>query len=309
MVHHAKNEHVNIFTIYALSVCFIITFSLNRFIQEHTPKKTKTEEKVERVVSSEIFDKTVFSNVHVEGKAYVVYDLLNHEVIASKNETTILPLASLTKLMTAISATLHKPKSEKIIVTSKHIDGGYDLGLKKNQTWSLNELLKYTLVFSSNDGAEIIASSFGSTDLFLQQMNSDAKNLGLNFIFTNPAGLDVKGNIGGRGDVLDVAKMLGIARKQIPDVLDATTKKRQTVIANGERISGIPNTNQAIETLPGAEGSKTGFTDLAGGNLGVIVDISVGHPVAIVVLGSTREGRFHDVDVLYTTLRKSLKSN
>ena len=111
------------------------------------------------------------------------------------------------------------------------------------------------------------------------------------------------------GLTLDMAKLLGVARKQIPEILDATTKKRQTVTASGGKISGIPNTNQAIETLPGAEASKTGFTDLAGGNLGVIVDISIGHPVAIVVLGSTREGRFRDVALLYTTLQKSLTSS
>ena len=45
---------------------------------------------------------------------------------------------------------------------------------------------------------------------------------------------------------------------------------------------------------------------MAGGNLGVIVDISVGHPVVIVVLGSTREGRFKDMSILYKALRLSM---
>ena len=74
-----------------------------------------------------------------------------------------------------------------------------------------------------------------------------------------------------------------------------------------EKIVGIPNTNQSIEELFGAEGSKTGFTDIAGGNLGVIVDITVGHPVVLVVLGSSREGRFKDIATLYTALQKSLE--
>ena len=76
--------------------------------------------------------------------------------------------------------------------------------------------------------------------------------------------------------------------------------------ANSGAISGIPNTNQDIETISGAEASKTGYTDMAGGNLGIIVDISVGHPVVIVVLGSTREGRFKDMDTLYKALKASL---
>ena len=210
--------------------------------------------------------------------------------------------------MTAVSATLHKPKDTKVTVNKDSIEDSYDLGLKNNQVWSLDELLKYTLIFSSNDGAEIIADSFGSKSIFVTQMNNDAKKLGLNLVFTDPAGRDVDGNIGGKGTVLEVAKLFGIARKMIPDILDATTKKRQTVVASNGKVSGIPNTNQHIEDLSGAEASKTGYTDLAGGNLGVVVDVSIGRPIVIVVLGSTKEGRFRDMSLLYTALRKSLSN-
>jgi D-alanyl-D-alanine carboxypeptidase len=208
--------------------------------------------------------------------------------------------------MMAISATLHKSKDEKVTVTRNSIEDGYDLGLKEKQVWKLSELLKYTLVFSSNDGAEIVADSFGGKDIFVKQMNEDAQVLGLELHFTDPAGRDLGGNIGGKGTVLEAAKLFSVARKIIPEILDSTTKKRETVSASSGRISGVPNTNQAIETLPGAEASKTGYTDMAGGNLGVVVDISIGRPVVIVVLGSTREGRFRDMSILYNALRKSI---
>ena len=206
-----------------------------------------------------------------------------------------------------MSAALHRPLKEKIVISAGSIEDGYDLGLKNKQVWALSELLKYTLVFSSNDGAEAVADSFGSKEIFIQQMNNDAKTLGLDLVFTDPAGRDVHGAVGGQGTVIDVARLFAIARKNIPEVMDATTKKRQTVVTSSGKISGIPNTNQDIETLSGAEASKTGYTDMAGGNLGVIVDISVGHPVVIVVLGSTREGRFRDMDVLYKALRISIE--
>jgi D-alanyl-D-alanine carboxypeptidase len=65
---------------------------------------------------------------------------------------------------------------------------------------------------------------------------------------------------------------------------------------------GIPhtfaNTNQDVEHIPNLLLSKTGFTDLAGGNLVVVYDAGINHPVAIVVLGSTEEGRFTDVKTL-----------
>jgi D-alanyl-D-alanine carboxypeptidase (penicillin-binding protein 5/6) len=247
--------------------------------------------------------------VHIEGKAYVVYDLLDNRVIAGKAQTAILPLASITKVMTAVSSTLHKDKNATITISPKSIEDGYDLGLKNNQVWSLRELLKYTLIFSSNDGAEAVADSFGSKEVFVTQMNNDAKGLGLSVTFTDPAGRDLHGNIGGKGTALDVAKLFFIARQKIPEILDATTKKRATLSTSSGKVSGIPNTNQEIEDLSGAEASKTGYTDMAGGNLGVIVDVTVGHPVAIIVLGSTREGRFKDMGILYTALRRSVEKS
>jgi D-alanyl-D-alanine carboxypeptidase len=140
-------------------------------------------------------------------------------------------------------------------------------------------------------------------------MNTDAKNLGLSLSFTDPAGRDLQGKIGGSGNALDVARLFEIARKNIPEIMDATTKKRQTMIASSGKVSGIPNTNQSVQSYPGIEGSKTGYTDLAGGNLGVVIDVALGHPVVIVVLGSTREGRFEDMNTLYTALIKSMHRN
>lgn len=303
-----KNVKIDVFIIYGLSVCIIFLMVVINFL--HVYKKVvRKENQTTAIVPTVLFDKNAFNSVQVDAKAFIVYDIINQEVIASKNETDLLPLASITKIMMAVSSTLHKDKDEKLTITPNSIEDGYDLGLTKNQVWKLSELLKYTLVFSSNDGAEVVADSFGGKNIFVSQMNDDAKKLGLSLVFTDPAGRDIRGNIGGIGNVLEVAKLFEIARKNIPEILDATTKKRETVVANTGRISGVPNTNQAIETLPGAEASKTGYTDMAGGNLGVIVDILVGHPVVIVVLGSSKEGRFKDMETLYNTLRKSLNSN
>jgi D-alanyl-D-alanine carboxypeptidase len=303
-----KNVKIDIFIIYGLSVCIIFLMLVINFLHLYKSVVRKENQATNIVVPATLFDKSAFSSVRVDAKAFIVYDIMNHEVIASKNETDLLPLASITKIMMAVSSTLHKDKDEKLTITPKSIEDGYDLGLKQNQVWKLSELLKYTLVFSSNDGAEVVADSFGGKEIFVSQMNDDAKKLGLSLVFTDPAGRDVHGNIGGIGSVLEVAKLFEIARKNIPEILDSTTKKRETVLANTGRISGVPNTNQSIETLPGAEASKTGYTDMAGGNLGVIVDILVGRPVVIIVLGSSKEGRFKDMETLYNTLRISLNS-
>lgn len=310
MVRHTKKVDIDIFFIYGLSVCIVIILSLVNLVSPKPEEKTVTfqEGLLEREVPSrEFFNTGAFSNIEVQAKAYIIYDLKTNEVVASKNELSTLPLASITKVMMAVSATLHKDKNEKIVIRPESIEDGYDLGLTKNQSWTLGELLKYTLVFSSNDGAQAVADSFGGSNIFVAQMNADAKALGLASIFTDPAGRDVGSRLGGSGTALDVAKLLAVARKNIPELLDATNKKRSTVTANGGRLTGIPNTNQQVESLPGAEASKTGYTDLAGGNLAIIVDVTIGHPVVLVVLGSTKEGRFKDIDILYNALRHSVE--
>jgi len=316
MSNQKRHEHFDIFLAYGLSLFVIMLFFIARVkhisLPTYTfPSHTLTKSEPKALIETKnlvLFNMHAFDDVRIEGKAFVVYDLTTQQVIASKNETELLPLASITKVMTAVSSVLHASKDASVTISEKKSQEGYDLGLKNKQIWTLAELLKYTLVFSSNDGAETIASTFGGRSAFIKQMNDDAKTFNLNLTFTDPAGLDIGGSIGGKGTVIDTARLFGIARKNIPDILDATTKKRQTVIANSGRISGVPNTNQYIEDLPGAEASKTGYTDMAGGNLGVIVDISVGHPVVIVVLGSTKEGRFRDMDILYKALEKSIQT-
>lgn len=261
----------------------------------------------EQKVSS-MYNMESFMNIEVNAKAYVIYDIVDKKILASKNETTVLPLASLTKIMTAITALSHHDAKKPITISSAEIENGYDLGLKKNQVWTLEELLKYTLVFSSNDGAAIIANALGGRKAFVDQMNNDATLLGLSLYFNDPAGLDNGSILGGQGSAIQVAKLFAVARKRFPYVLDATTHNRATVTANTGKIRGIPNTNQRVEELLGAEASKTGFTDSAGGNLAVVVDITVGHPIVIVVLGSTHSGRFEDIEKLFKALKKSIQN-
>ena len=66
------------------------------------------------------------------------------------------------------------------------------------------------------------------------------------------------------------------------------------------------NTNDAQGAIPGLIMGKTGLTDLAGGNLAVVFDVGLAHPMVAVVLGSTESGRFEDVQKLVVAARKAL---
>jgi D-alanyl-D-alanine carboxypeptidase len=306
MIRHSKHHHIDIAFVYGLAVISVLALSnVERMVTR--VQETILPMHTQHVETSPLFKSEAFSHVVVKGKAYVVYDIVDEKVIAGKNQEVVLPLASITKVMMAVTARTHYGKKQHVTINPASVDDGYDLGLKKGQVFDLDELLKYTLVFSSNDGAQAIADGLGGRASFVNQMNEDAKSLGLLLHFTHPAGLDEGNKIGGEGSALSVAKLAAIAKKDFPELFDATTKRRVSVKASTGSIIGIPNTNQEVINLTGIEASKTGYTDKAGGNLVVIVDIAVGHPVAIVILGSTHEERFSDVEILYKALQKSLE--
>lgn len=305
MLHSARQNYIELSYIYGGALALILFLSF--VASPLSPGKTGLIIPQEKTQES-LYGSLVFEEVKVRAKAYIVYDLVDKKVIASKNSDQKLPLASLTKVMTGVTALTHYDENTKISIKPESIEEGYDLGLSKEQVWKLKELLKYTLVFSSNDGAHAIADTLGGRKDFVARMNTDSVLLGLSMVFTDPAGLDIGNKIGGMGTALDVAKLFGVARKLYPSIFEATTRTRVSVTANTkDKVTGIPNTNQDITNFFGAEASKTGFTDSAGGNLGIVVDIALGHPVVIVVLGSTRDERFTDTETLYKALLKSIQ--
>ncbi len=86
-----------------------------------------------------------------------------------------------------------------------------------------------------------------------------------------------------------------------PRLLDATTQNRLPVTSLDHVIHIAHNTDTLVNDIPGLKGSKTGFTDLAGGNLIIAFDPEIGRPIIISVLGSTETDRFKDVSALVKT--------
>lgn len=220
-----------------------------------------------------------FNDLNLEAKAVYVFDAAEQKPIFEMNSDTRLPLASLTKIMTAI-VSLENIQQEK----------------------KTADLLSVMLVSSSNDAASELAST---TENFVSLMNRKAEDVGLaQTSFFNPTGLDVSfESAGAYGSARDAAKLMEYFVKNYPEVAEAT--RHEEIVVNSQIYK---NTDELTERLPGIIAGKTGSTDLAGGNLVVVMDIGLGHPVVISVLGSTEEGRFEDVKKLYEATVKSLTS-
>lgn len=266
------------------------------------------------VVEEEIVPKTFvdpYEQVSVGGQAVMVLDLQTGETLFSKNASTSLPLASVTKLMSAYTALEHAPNILSITIDPTDIMVEGDQGLIIGETWRLDDLLDFSLVTSSNDGMHAIARSVGKVTYgsmfdednrqhFIDLMNQSAQDLGLTTMtFLNETGLDeATGKTGGVGSAHDVAQLIGQLVTTYPDAVTRTRDDEFSVSSLSGLIHVGRNTNIGAAAIPGLLASKTGFTDLAGGNLAIVYNHGLNRPIAIVVLGSTPEGRFVDVETL-----------
>lgn len=257
----------------------------------------KKKEEQRQFLTKQDRQKKYFDALAIQAKSYVVYDLITNEIIAEREATKVLPLASITKVMTALAMTEELGPEAEVIIKSTSSDN--KAGLTIGERWQLANLSALTLVVSSNDGAAALAEAGTSTSDSIALMNKKAERLGLkSFYFTNPTGLDEEGSIGGRGTAEDVAKLFAYIMNRQPDILRPT--KEEAIVRKSNNINHtVLNTNKIIKSLPGPVlASKTGYTDIAGGNLAIVVNLGLQRPVAIVVLGSSQEGRFSDTEKL-----------
>jgi len=249
----------------------------------------------------------IYENINLEARSAIVYDIKSGEIFFGRNEDVQLPLASIAKIMTALVAVHNKSGDDTVKVASGAFETEGATSLAVGERWHLSDLIDQTLVSSSNTGAVAIAMSVGSnigggkpTSSFVDFMNTYAAELGLEkTYFLNPTGLDEGHDLAGAyGSALDVARLLSFITKYNPELIRATGFQTVRAVTLDNVIKDAKNTNTSIQRLPFLRAGKTGYTDLAGGNLAIVFDVGLDHPVVAVVLGSSIHGRFTDIERL-----------
>jgi D-alanyl-D-alanine carboxypeptidase len=262
-----------------------------------------------------------FASTTLSARAAYVLDLTDNRVLYSLNADTQLPLASITKVAMALAISEVLPLDMQITIPYDTAPAGSSERLARGDIWTVSDVTDFTLVASSNDGAEILAhaaddmlhtkypsSPEGSATLW--RMNNLAQTLHLTkTYFLNVSGLDESPTqAGAYGSAHDVALLFAYAASTSPEIFSATTHASFALLSvNGARTIAI-NTDKVLDSIPGIVMGKTGYTDLAGGNLAVVFNIS-GHRIVAVVLGSTEQGRFDDMKKLVTATQKTLAQN
>lgn len=235
----------------------------------------------------------------LEAKAGIVMDAESGMVLWEKDADALLPIASITKLFTAVTAEQHITNWDEPY-TLQYSDiavGGSQFGGGTGDVFSKRDLLKAALVGSINQAAQAVAHSTGLSDEeFTKAMNATAEQLGLTSSeFTEPTGLSSRN----RSTAREIALLLRTISKH--DLLLEPMTQSEHKMANEAKELTIKTTNDLVrDQAAHIVAGKTGFTDEAGNCLATIAETEEGQRLFIVVLGAPNDtSRFRETTELF----------
>jgi D-alanyl-D-alanine carboxypeptidase (penicillin-binding protein 5/6) len=220
-------------------------------------------------------------------RAGLLFDLDTGRVLWRKDPTRVLPIASVTKMMTALVVVDRVPEGAKVKVTKEALHyAGSGVGVLPRGKWvGLSAMLHGLLLPSGNDAAIALAQRAGGTvSTFVQRMNERAAAMGLSCTrYSSPSGFVDRGNHSCAAD-------LAVQARAVLDQprLARVVRRREAILPfpiKGGRLY-LYNHNPLLRMrYPGTLGIKTGFTDAAGRCLVVAVRRN-GHRLGVVLLHS-----------------------
>ena len=222
------------------------------------------------------------------------------QILYAQNEHEALPPASVTKIMTVL-LTMEAIDSGRIALDDVVTVSAYAAGMGGSQVFlaegeqiPVDDLLKGVCVSSGNDAAVALAEHVaGVTELFVEQMNNRARELGMNDThFVNCTGLTAEGHVTSAHDIALMSRELLLHH---PEVRNYTTIWMDT-LRNG--TFGLSNTNKLIRFYDGATGLKTGFTREAGYCISATAERDGMELIAVIMKGNTSDSRNADAKTL-----------
>jgi len=226
----------------------------------------------------------------------IVYNITQDRVEYSSNISQTRPIASVTKIMTAMVALDHNKDLSKTLKLSARVGSHLP-----RQTYNRWQLLQAMLVRSDNAAAETLANDYpGGRSAFIAAMNQQAREWGMKHTrFEDPTGLSAN-NI---STASEVASMMEVSAGYWI-IQEVTTRKQVAVEAQFKkrvRTVNLKNTNSPLLfEFDNIVVSKTGFTSRAGFCLGLVVDQKQQQYIIVVLGSQTKQDRIRTVEkVMY----------
>ena len=224
---------------------------------------------------------------NITARSYIVFDLESGDVILEKNSRQRMPIASLTKLM---SATIALDLAENDLIKVSEKAAGTDptkIGVVEGQKMATNELLHAALMTSANDAVEVLEEGIDNIygeGTFVWAMNEKAKYLGLsNSHFDNPQGFDGKTNY---ATAEDLAILTHYALSNYQQIAEITQKDYYFLPEDSRHKQfDLYNWNGLLGVYPGVQGVKIGNTREAEYTT-IVVSQRSGKSLGVVLLGA-----------------------
>lgn len=225
------------------------------------------------------------SGSRFKSKSAVLIDLGSGEILTGKNENKIRPIASLTKLITAMVFLETSPDLSSVeTVTSEDRKAAGRTRLYVGEKLTMNDLFSLMLISSDNVAARVLARSTGlERDDFIAKMNELARGMNLKHTrFTDPTGLD-SGNVSTASEFARLFK----SALEFDLIAEAISRKSYTYRAlNGDRQHIAYNTNRLLYGRHDIIGGKTGYIRDSGYCLAIGIEDSSGRRLGAVLLGA-----------------------
>ncbi|MBT8164966.1 MAG: D-alanyl-D-alanine carboxypeptidase [Acidimicrobiia bacterium] len=221
----------------------------------------------------------------ISAEAWLIYDDSYDLEIASFRADRSAPMASTTKLMTALLVVENADLDDEVSISRRaQATGHKQIYARQGETWAVGELLEAVMVVSANDAAVALAEHVGgSVGEFVELMNERASELGLNDTsYANPHGLDAGGQYTSARDLLTLAREV-----MTHSTLASMALRQEALLVRGDGTAQRrESTNELLSWFPGAIGVKTGWTTGAGDVLVAAAERD-GRRLYAVVMGST----------------------
>ncbi|MGB9609230.1 MAG: D-alanyl-D-alanine carboxypeptidase family protein [Patescibacteria group bacterium] len=235
--------------------------------------------------------------IKITAKSALVVDAETDRILFQKNSQQVLPIASLTKLMTALIILDSKPNWQKEVEYLADDFVSTELGQSKlepaqlkfevGEKIKIKDLFAATLIKSANNAVKALVRQFGN-QIFVEEMNRKAKEIGMTrTVFIEPTGIDFK-NV---STAEDLAKLIKFISEKTEIAKLSTTKiyKFSTRDKNGQnKFYQIKNINKLLDSFIKIKMAKTGYLDEAGYCFAGLVEYNK-KKLIIILLGSQSE--------------------
>lgn len=246
------------------------------------------------------------SELNLSAESFIAADATTGEILLEKNADSVYPIASVTKIVSAVVAKEKIDQQREVVVSSKSRNTyGTEGGLSAGERLKISDLMYPLLMESSNDAAEVIADDYGRS-YFIGYMNEKAVEIGMSqTFFVDPSGLSAENKSNSR----DLLRLALYFRSVHPELLDITHVKQFAI------LNHVWMNKNAMIAYPNFIGGKNGYIDeskqttISYFNLNFRSDNpdapAIERPIAITLLRS--EDRDNDTALLLSYIIKNIR--